>query len=209
MIVIIDGYNVIRLIEAIPSAVLISEEQRARFIQRLQGYIARKSTTIKQILVVFDGGSLRHAERFKHGAVSEIYSGFVETADDWITSHVSRSGFGEYVVVTNDRGLRKRVESYVRLVLPVQDFAQLLKQAFVSSEVQRKNKAPSALVEYELTEHFKVNVDRDSLRELMERSTRGMLSKKSDDLLEDSSRDSRSSMPSKELSRVRRVVKKL
>lgn len=209
MIVIVDGYNVIRLVESISSSGVISEAQRGRFIRKLQEYAARRKQTVKRLIVVFDGGESRHADRYEHGALTEVYSGFVDSADDWIVHHVSRSGFAEYVLVTNDRGLSKRVKSYVRLVLPVEDFLVLLKESFVK-EVERSGKKRSAaLVEYNREGNCDEDKSRESLRELMDRSTRGMLLVKAADLCADTSRISGSETDSKELIRIRRIVKKL
>lgn len=208
MVVIVDGYNAIRLIENISSSGTISDSQRARFIRRLNEYLSKKNRTIKRLIVVFDGGELRHAESYDRGAFSEVYSGFVDSADDWIVRHVERSGFGEYVVVTNDRGLSKRVSPYVRLVLKVADFLTLLTAA-VEKSVNKSCSRKTMLIEYSKDDDVVENVDQEALRQLMDRSTRSMLIKNADNLSERESRVSGSEQDSKKIIRVRRIVKKL
>lgn len=209
MVVLVDGYNAIRWIERVAPSGLISDEERLGFVRRLQAYASRRKESIKRLFVVFDGGESRHADRYEHGIVTEVYSGFVESADDWIAKHVSRSGFSDYVVVTNDRGLCKRVTPHVKLIISVEDFSLLLKHALARQDQRAHGHVVAQLIEYGDDAFDSKDLDRESLWELMERSTRGMLSKKSDDSHENSSRISGPTTDSKELLRVRRIVKKL
>lgn len=209
MVVVVDGYNVMHVVCGNVSPRLVSERERDLFVLQLRTYVRRKSSTIKRLYVVFDGGELRHAERYDHGDVVEVYSGYVESADDWIVQHVTRSGARGYVVVTNDRGLGKRVARAVELVVGAEDFWALVRGSRAEKCAGSANRSSGQLIEYDRDARGAEDVDRIALRGLMEQASRGMLSKKSDDECAVSSRDSKPAASSKESIRVRRIIKKL
>lgn len=106
MRIIVDGYNLIRLIPelaALDRADLA--EGRDCLIREISGYRVSKG---HRITVVFDAGGSPHlADRSrKEGGVSVVYSGSGRPADDVIVD-LCRSG-GADLIVTADRGLSER-----------------------------------------------------------------------------------------------------
>ena len=103
MIVVIDGYNLLKQI--FPTAKGTLEKQRDQFIRQLGYYKNKKGQDIKDIIVVFDAGPFGHATReVKHGVVV-VYSGQKSSADDWIVDFTERKKSEEILVVTMDRKL--------------------------------------------------------------------------------------------------------
>lgn len=103
MIVVIDGYNLLKQI--FPGAKGTLEKQRDQFIRQLGYYKQKKAQDIKEIIVVFDAGPFGHATReVKHGIVV-VYSGQRSSADDWIIDFTARKKSEEILVVTMDRKL--------------------------------------------------------------------------------------------------------
>ena len=75
MILLIDGYNVIK------QAMLkktISEDERKSFIKQLGKYHKIKG---HKIMLIFDGGPFDRASKEKENGVYVIYAGTQETAD--------------------------------------------------------------------------------------------------------------------------------
>lgn len=100
MILIIDGYNLIKQVE---TATFISTELRAQFMTRLERYAQAK---VLNILLVFDGGE---RGRTAQTVLQVIYAGQRETADDVIRkllrSFSRRSLQDQVLLITNDREL--------------------------------------------------------------------------------------------------------
>ena len=61
MIIIIDGYNLLK--QVFPRVKRKLDKQRKKFISQLGYYKKQKLETIKDIIVVFDGGFFNHATR--------------------------------------------------------------------------------------------------------------------------------------------------
>ena len=102
MIILIDGYNVLR--QLIPKE--ISESERMRFIAQLAQYNKQKR---HQITVVFDGGGGKRPEKFKKSDIEVVYSGHQQNADDYIKDYVYNHAQRELLVVSADRQLCRRV----------------------------------------------------------------------------------------------------
>ena len=212
MIVLVDGYNAIRRFEKIGDVEHVGESVRMNFIRRLGMYARMKRKTITELLVVFDGGDFRWPQKEQKGGVVEVYSGFGMTADDWIAQSVTCAKTYEYVVVTNDLALKKRVASFVSLVLGVDQFFELVKEVF-RTDKEKVRKDPSVeLVEYEGDDGEFENYNKSYVRELMEDSTRDIMMKKVDETegsLRAVKRVSASKASSKEELRMKRIMKKL
>jgi len=212
MTLIIDGYNVIRLFEKKPVGQLVQESERNSFIARLQGYMLKRKTTIKKMIVVFDGGQLPYPEKFLSNNVSIIYSGHRQSADDWISHHVaSLYGSGMCVVATDDRALSKKIASFVDLIIKGRDFFELVSKAFrVSADSLTADKKRGQFLEYETSfDDEYQNVDKAYLRELMELTTRDIISQKIDDEISADRSHGKSETDSKNTLKIKRILKKL
>lgn len=103
MIVVIDGYNVLRQVFAGIKGPL--EKQRVLFIRQLGYYLHKKANDIKEIVLVFDAGPFGHATREVKNGVVVIFSGQRSNADEWIIDFTKRKKHEDLLVVTMDRKL--------------------------------------------------------------------------------------------------------
>jgi len=99
MILVIDGYNVIK------QALLkntISDSQRERFIKQLGKYRKIRGHKIE---LVFDGGSYDWPTREKVNGVYLIYSGYNESADHYIKRYLKEHKSLDILLVSSDRDI--------------------------------------------------------------------------------------------------------
>src|SRR3970282_2010442 len=99
MIIIIDGYNVIKQLYG---EHYVDERQRNRFIHMLSSYGLRKK---HKIVVVFDGGSHLWPSQEVVAKVKVIYSGAKETADEVIMNYIDNHLTKELLLVSSDNEL--------------------------------------------------------------------------------------------------------
>lgn len=124
MIIVIDGYNLLKQIFAHVKGRL--ERERDMFIRQLGYYKHKKSNEIKEIIVVFDAGPFSHATReIKHGVVV-MFSGQKSTADDWIIEYVEKHRNEELLVVSNDRKIVSASQRCNAVTLSSNDFYKIL-----------------------------------------------------------------------------------
>ncbi len=113
MIVVVDGYNVLKKIHG-PE---ISETQRSAFVNLLGRYLKKRQ---HKVLVVFDGGPFYYPSMEKQKGVTVWYSGQNQSADDLIITYAQEHRTKELLVVTLDGQLCAKVgESRVETVDPV------------------------------------------------------------------------------------------
>jgi len=99
MIIVIDGYNVIK------QAMLkrtISEDERKSFIRQLGKYHKIKG---HKIVLVFDGGPFERASKERIHGVYVIYAGSQETADDYIKRYLREHKALDILLVSSDRDI--------------------------------------------------------------------------------------------------------
>jgi predicted RNA-binding protein with PIN domain len=212
MTLIVDGYNVIRLFQKKPVGHQVQELERNSFIDRLQGYLLKKKTTINKMVVVFDGGQLPYPEKFLNKNVFIIYSGHRQSADDWISYHVaSLYGSGMCVVVTDDRALSKKIAPFVDLIIKGRDFFELVNKAFsATTDLQGHEKKRGQFIEYQNTFDDEYgNIDKAHLRELIELTTRDIMSQKVDDEVLVDRSHGKADTDSKNTLKIKRILKKL
>ncbi len=99
MLILIDGYNVLKLVH---SAKEISLAARAAFAKQLAAYGKRKGHTI---VLVFDGGPYNMSTSERQGQVTTVYVGYRETADDYIKRFIHDHPRRQLLLVTHDREL--------------------------------------------------------------------------------------------------------
>ncbi len=133
MIIIIDGYNLLKQI--FPGAKRTLDKQRTAFIQQL-AYYKSKKPQISEIIVVFDAGPSTHATREIKSGVVVVYSGVKSSADAWILLFVERNKGKELLVVTLDRALREACHTFHADTLDVYEFYKMLQHNLLSHAEQ-------------------------------------------------------------------------
>lgn len=126
LLYIIDGYNVIKsgIIKEFESKTL--ETQRKLLIDLIDQRNFRGSGN-NSVTIVFDGSyemSQLYSQRLKLAGGIEIYFSSGETADEKIESLVlSHPNAAEVVVVSNDKGIRRRIGGRGVRYMSVEEFA--------------------------------------------------------------------------------------
>ena len=129
MIIVVDAYNLLRSVP--PYKKTITDKERVHFIAKLSGYGKRKG---HKIVIVFDGGP--HEWPFKEHmkAVTVVYSGIHESADDYIKEYLEAHHTQDLLLVSSDTELNRCAE---RLNIPSIDsvtFYQLMRQELSSKQ---------------------------------------------------------------------------
>ncbi len=107
MLIIIDGYNLLRAIHFSQEGKLTRE--RSQLIEELGQYKALRS---HEIMVVFDAGPAMHATREVSDGVVVQFSGQASTADDWILDFVKREREKHKLIISRDRSLVDMCKNY-------------------------------------------------------------------------------------------------
>lgn len=216
MVVIIDGYNLLKQI--FPHVKGRIEKERTAFIRQLGYYKHRKSKEIKDIIVVFDAGPFGHATREIHDGVVVMFAGQRSTADDWIIEYATEHKSEDLLVVTMDREIIKACEKAGATTLSSLDFYGLM-QSFLLEEAAQELLSPefsshdanvNTVEKYHQEDDFCDNkIDKKALDLMMEQAS-FFLSKEDDvDLDRGQERKSASLKLSKKDRRLLSKVKKL
>lgn len=107
MIIIVDGYNLLRTIP--PYKKTITDQERTNFIVQLNAYARAKG---HKIILVFDGDSYDRPMKDKVGAVWVVYSGYDESADEYIKRYVQKHYAKDVLLVSSDGELNTYAASY-------------------------------------------------------------------------------------------------
>jgi len=132
MLIIIDGYNLIRQSDTLRRYERKSlEAGRDALISRLVDYQKKKG---HDITVVFDGGKSDWIDegRDRAGRVNIIFSRFGERADD-VIKRIAADVSGELIVVSSDREISSFVERLGKTPLASPDFETFLNKALSSA----------------------------------------------------------------------------
>ena len=100
MIIVIDGYNVLRA--AFPGPHTTSN-QKEYFVKQLGVYAKQKG---HKIVLVFDGGSNDRSTKMREHGVYVVYSGYRESADDYIKRYVEDHKAEDLLLASSDREIR-------------------------------------------------------------------------------------------------------
>ncbi len=133
MVVVIDGYNLLKQIFYKQKDKL--HKQRDELIKQLAFYYDKKKEVISQIVVVFDAGPFLHASREVHGGVVVMFSGQRSNADRWIVSFVEKNKHKSLLVITTDRELRNQCENKGADSMEVGSFYSILQNALLDDVV--------------------------------------------------------------------------
>jgi predicted RNA-binding protein with PIN domain len=131
MILIIDGYNVLKYRHEKSH---LNQDEREQFIALLKRYAALKKI---EVSVIFDGGPLGWPDRETHGLVRVIYTGKKETADEYIINYCERHKGGDIVVVSSDREIKKVAGKMGIEAISAAEFYRFLKDAAAKSYEKR------------------------------------------------------------------------
>lgn len=137
MIIIIDGYNLLKKIFPHVSGRL--DAQKNLLIKHLGVYCRLKQSEIREIILVFDGGVFGHASREVKQGVVIIHSGQKNSADEWIFEAVKKRKGQELLLVSLDRELKELCKPYGVLAIAVDDFYQKM-LTFLSQQQEKKIK---------------------------------------------------------------------
>ncbi|MBU4269949.1 NYN domain-containing protein [Candidatus Dependentiae bacterium] len=123
MIVIIDGYNLLKQVFNKVKGKL--DIQREQLIKELIFY-KKTNVQIKEIIVVFDGGLSLHSERQIKNGIVVIFSGQKISADDWIFEYVEKNKNKEILLVTKDNELKTKCKKCGADAIDVFDFYDIV-----------------------------------------------------------------------------------
>ncbi len=123
MVIIIDGYNLIKQIDYDRQ---ISEQERHRFVHMLGRYGRRKK---HKIVIVFDGGPQTWPSKEVIAGVKIIYSGVKETADSAIMQYIDDYRTKELLLVSSDNELGHFASKHNIVSIGSVDFYYLLQEA--------------------------------------------------------------------------------
>ena len=140
MIIVIDGYNLLR--HLYPEIKGYLTQQRKLFIQQLGYYKSKKSNSIKKIIVVFDAGPLSYATREIQSGIVVIFSGQKSNADEWIVNYMKKNQSKNILLVTKDHKLIEQCERYKIQSMDTAEFYLVLTTSMtqdVQTQLTEKN----------------------------------------------------------------------
>lgn len=126
MIIIVDGYNVLR---GMLDGQEASEQARNQFLAQLGRYARRKH---HKIILIFDGGSTPMPHKTEQHGVLVVYSGYVDTADDLIKIKLTELQGKDVLLVSSDRELNSWAAKYDMPSIEAADFYELLQSALAA-----------------------------------------------------------------------------
>ena len=193
MIVIIDGYN---LVKHALGASLVSHAERDQFVARLVQYLRQKQLAG---IIVFDGGSDRYVHVTHHGEVQVVFSGFKEKADTVIMRYIDKHVSRELLVVSSDREIRQYAHARNKQTITSPEF-----YAHMVRKQEPDGTAHTSTQLYKMATDSPIELD-----ELMSESTKNISSKDDDASSDQRSRCSSAHQVSKKERKQQRVLRKL
>ena len=138
MIIIIDGYNVLKMV--FPSA-HVTDREREKFIMLLTQYA---NIAHHKIIVVFDGGDHLRPEEYQRNSILIIYSGYRESADAVIKDLLEQKQKKDMLLVSTDRELNRYAEQFAVPSIDSIDFYRLINQRVYEQPVATARSADSS-----------------------------------------------------------------
>lgn len=184
MIILIDGYNLLRHI--FPGVKGDMDRLRRQFIRLLGHYKYKKAYAIKEIIVVFDAGPDRRVTREIHQGIVVMFSGQQSCADDWILEYVIKHKQEHIALVSMDRALREQCKKYRVEGIDVAQFYHMVKEVLLDSVDQHLNKEHLDIQQYEQIDELWFDqvpmIDQEALDALM-RAASGKVQQKDNETL--------------------------
>lgn len=158
MIIIVDGYNVLR---GVLEGGVATEQDRNQFQSLLRRYARFKK---HKMIVVFDGGQSSFPEKIQQRGLTIIYSGYIDTADDLIKKKLTSLHGKDVLLVSSDRELNVWASKYDIPSIGAQDFYELIQSSLAEQQ---------ASIEEESFDDIQLSSDiNQDLDRLMEEATR-------------------------------------
>ncbi len=152
MKLLLDGYNILKKIK---HASYINDAERQKFIKQLNNYAHKKKLFL---IIVFDGGPFTWPMHEKVSQFAEVvYSGTLETADDYIKSYLDQKANQDIMLISSDRELVKHARHHSVLSLDSYDFSQLLQSQ--ESPLAAKKKSTKSDGAQKLTSYSNKEID--------------------------------------------------
>ena len=126
MILLIDAYNVLKQVK--PSDI-VGERERSAFIHELGRYAKMRQ---HKIILVFDGGPYDRTSQERIAGVYVVYSGALESADDYIKRYLKEHKELDILLISSDRELRSAAARYHIESVQAPDFYVMMKDALRS-----------------------------------------------------------------------------
>jgi len=192
MILLIDGYNLLRSVFPGPK---VSATKKQQFLSELRRYEQLKG---HWALVVFDAGPSDWVYKDKENGIHVVYSGVQQTADDYIKKYIKEHRDKDILLVSSDRELRDCAKRYKFESIGAYSFYQRMIQSL---------KTGSSSEEPE-TDLIKLTEDSDvDLDELMRQASEKIQLKREDRPIEDSRRPSAQKLSKEERKRLKKLGK--
>jgi len=193
MIVVIDGYNLIKQIVGVSR---VSHAQRDQFINDIARYLHKQKL---EGVLVFDGGDFSYPYTIKHDKITIIFSGHKEKADQVIMDFIDKHPEHELLIVSSDREIRNHAQTKNKTSIPADEFYY----RFVQKKPEPKAHTATAL--------HKTAVDSPpELDQLMHDATKNMFKKEEKENTEtEKNRTSPAQRTSKKERVLNRVIRKL
>ena len=131
MIIIIDGYNVLKNVYYKAS---VDESKRMTFVRQLNEYAIKKGHTI---MLVFDGGPFSYPFKEQYDKVTVIFSGIRQTADDYIIEYVTSHASSSLILVSTDRKLTHYASQHGVTTLEALLFYKLLQESVEEQKIPK------------------------------------------------------------------------
>ncbi len=202
MIVVIDGYNLLK--QVFPGIKTSMEKQREHFIAELS-YFKKQKPDISEIVVVFDAGPMMHATREIKKGIVIVFSGVKSSADNWIIHFVERNQTKEILVITLDRELAKSCKSQGADILGVFDFYEILQHNLM----EKASRGEDVCLDTNFEKYNYDNTSNSALDLLMQQASINVHIKKDDEQTPVLGQKSKGYTPSKKEKMLTKKLKKL
>jgi|GEM_PF-3089577 len=192
MIVVIDGYNLIKQVLGLSR---VSHVQRDEFVNELINYTRKKGHFC---VIVFDGGSFSYPYKTVHQHTTILFSGYKEKADALIMRFIDEHLGDELLIVSSDREIRDHARTKQKVSMPADQF--YYQHVRISNKKSEKLRTP----------FYKQACDAPpELDELMLMASEQVPAKDDDAHLSNSTRKRNAQRPSKKERQLLKIVRKL
>ncbi len=209
MIILIDGYNLLRQI--FPKSKRLLDQQRNHLVKQLSIYRTKK-TNIKEIVLVFDAGPFGHATREIQHGITIVFSGQKSNADNWIHNFVKRNKGKEILLISRDRELVLRCEKHNAKSMDVLEFYSIMNSCILEQNAGSLEESSSTIYKFEESDYFDdipTQVSEEALDLLMEEASLYETPQKIDLYEEIKKKKGNAHKPSKKERKIINTLKKL
>lgn len=135
MILIIDGYNILKPIYA---GQKISENQKSLFINQIRKYCQNNKNN--RAIIVFDAGGNVYPEITHSGYVTVVHSGSLYSADEYIKDYIQKNkNKAEFLLVSSDRDIKNFARNFSIESIASYEFYKFLENKSESNTLSFNN----------------------------------------------------------------------